>query len=65
MSALHFAVEAQDIKLVNLLVTNYADIRSQNKLLQSPLHLVCMNGNFEIFKTLIDSCYHSTDCLDY
>jgi ankyrin repeat protein len=63
-SALHIACELQDEKLVNLLVKNFADVRCQNSKLQSPLHLVCANGNLPIFKLLVDTCYQALSCLD-
>lgn len=45
MSALHYAVNQADTKLVNLLVKNYADVKAQDKKKQNPLHLVCIAGN--------------------
>lgn len=64
MSALHYAVQLQNLELVNLLVKNFADIRCQNSKLQSPLHLACKTNNFDIYRVLIDACYQASDCLD-
>ena len=63
-SALHYAVDQKNSKLVNLLVKNYADVRAQNAQKQNPLHLVCINGNLPIFKILLDACYNATQGVD-
>lgn len=64
MSALHYAVQNEDEKLVNLLVMNFADIRCQNSDLQCPMHLACTKGNLAIYKALVDKCFQATECLD-
>ena len=64
-SALHYAVKAADSKLVNLLVKNYADVKAQDAKNQNPLHLVCISGNLEIFRSLLGACYSANEGIDY
>ena len=64
-SALHYAVLQADAKLVNLLVKNYADVKIQDGKQQNPLHLVCINGNLELFKILLDACYQAIQGVDF
>lgn len=63
-SALHYAVKAGDLKLVNLLVQNYADVRAQDAQKQNAMHLVCISGKTEIFKTLIQASYSAIEGVD-
>ena len=63
-SALHYAVKANDTKLVNLLVKNYADVKAQDAQNQNPLHLVCISGNLEIFRALLGACYSANEGVD-
>ena len=63
-SALHYAVLRADTKLVNLLVKNFADVKAQDEKKQNPLHLVCISGNLEIFKILLNACYCANEGID-
>ena len=63
-TALHYAVEANDRKLANLLVKNYADVKVQDADLQTPLHIACIKGHTEIFKMLFDACYQAKESVD-
>ena len=63
-AALHYAVEANDRKLANLLVKNYADVKVQDADLQTPLHIACIKGHTEIFKMLFDACYQAKESVD-
>ena len=63
-SALHYAVLANDSKMVNLLVKNYADVKAQDAKKQNPLHLVCISGNLEIFRCLLGACYSANEGVD-
>ena len=48
-SALHCAVNNNDLKLVNLLVKNFADIQVCNQQGQCPLHIACAEGMLDCF----------------
>lgn len=63
-SALHYAVKANDTKMVNLLVKNYADVKAQDANNQNPLHLVCISGNLDIFRSLLGACYSANEGID-
>lgn len=55
---------SDDTKLANLLVKNYADVKAQDRNKQSALHLVCIRGNLEMFKLLLDACYQANEGID-
>ena len=63
-SALHYAVIANDKKLANLLVKNYADIKAPDSNGQTPMHHACIKGFLDIFKLLIAACYQANECID-
>lgn len=63
-SALHYAVMHANTKLVNLLVKNYADVKAQDEKRQNPLHLICIAGNLEIFKILLNANYGAIEGVD-
>ena len=63
-AALHYAVEANDKKMANLLVKNYADVKVQDANQQTPLHIACIRGHTEIFKMLFDACYQAKESVD-
>jgi len=63
-SALHYAVQQGNTKLVNLLVKNYADIKAQDAKKQNPLHFACIAGNLEVFRILLGACYGAIEGVD-
>ena len=57
-------MKANDTKMVNLLVKNYADVKAQDANNQNPLHLVCISGNLDIFRSLLGACYSANEGID-
>lgn len=64
MTALHYAVKAGNMRLVNLILSNNADVMVQDSKGQTPLHLACMKGDLEAYQELTKWCYQSKTSVD-
>jgi ankyrin repeat protein len=51
-SPLHYAVEAQNLALVQILISKYAELNARNLRGQTALHLASAYGNLDIVKEL-------------
>lgn len=47
---LHFAVDVQDFEIVRVLTVKFAELNAVDSKKQTPLHIACQLGNFEIVK---------------
>lgn len=63
-TALHWAVDGNQIEAVKLLLNYKANIDARTTMKRSPLHISCIHGNAEISRVLIDAGA-SVDAQDY
>jgi ankyrin repeat protein len=57
-TALHDAVEDEDVEAVRQLVEEGADVEAQDADGDRPLHLAAQNGHLEVVRVLVDTGAH-------
>ncbi|CDW78002.1 protein kinase domain containing protein [Stylonychia lemnae] len=63
-TALHYATKQGDLKIINLLIQNTADVMVQDGKGQTALHIACQRGDLEAYKLLTQRCYQAINCVD-
>ena len=54
-TALHYASDEGNLKIVDILINTYADVNSKTKNKKTPLHLSTSHGYFDISKILVEN----------